>query len=85
VLDQELPYVLAQLRTALKPGGVLFYSISYGSNDEGWNAGRYGAYYDLETWRFFMSRAGFSNRITITDRPDCHANFSRGWPAYGDV
>jgi len=60
VPGQELPYVLAQLHTALKPGGNLFYSIPHGSNVEGWNAGRYGTYYDLETWRCFMSQAGFS-------------------------
>ena len=56
---QELPRVLGQLRTALKPGGVLFSSNPHGGNDEGWNRGRYGAYHDLEAWRRWMSEAGF--------------------------
>ena len=42
-----------------KPDGVLFSSNPRGHNEEGWNRGRYGAYYDLETWRRFMSAAGF--------------------------
>jgi len=56
---QELPRVLGQLRTALKPGGVLFSSNPHGGNDEGWNRGRYGAYHDLQAWRRWMSEAGF--------------------------
>ena len=56
---QELPRVLRQLHATLKPGGVLFSSNPRGDNEEGWNGGRYGAYYDLETWRRLMSDAGF--------------------------
>jgi SAM-dependent methyltransferase len=59
VPSQEVPRVLAQLRAALKPGGVLFSSNPRGNNEEGWNRGRYGAYHDLEAWRGFMSGAGF--------------------------
>lgn len=56
---QELPRVLRQLRSTLKPGGVLFSSNPRGANDEGWNRGRYGAYHDLDTWRGHMADAGF--------------------------
>jgi SAM-dependent methyltransferase len=56
----ELPRVLRQLYTALKPGGVLFSSNPRGENEEGWNRGRYGAYHNLETWRRYMSDAGFT-------------------------
>ena len=59
VACQELPRVLAELLAALKPGGVLFSSNPRGHNDEGWNRGRYGAYYDLATWRSHVSAAGF--------------------------
>jgi len=57
---QELPRVLRELHAALKPRGVLFSSNPRGNNEEGWNAGRYGAYHDLETWRRYMSDAGYT-------------------------
>ena len=59
VPTQALPRVLRQLHTALKPRGVLFSSNPHGENQEGWNRGRYGAYHDLETWRGYVSAAGF--------------------------
>ncbi len=59
VPSQELPRVLAELRATLKPRGVLFSSNPRGDNEEGWNRGRYGAYHDLETWRRYLSAAGF--------------------------
>jgi SAM-dependent methyltransferase len=59
VPSQELPRVLRELHATLKPRGVLFASNPHGHNDEGWNRGRYGAYHDLETWRHYMSAAGF--------------------------
>ena len=60
VPSQELPRVLGELRAALKPRGVLFSSNPHGHNEEGWNRGRYGAYHDLETWRGYLTRAGFT-------------------------
>ena len=59
VPSQELPRVLRELRATLKPRGVLFSSNPRGNNEEGWNRGRYGAYHDLETWRRYLSAAGF--------------------------
>jgi SAM-dependent methyltransferase len=56
---RELPRVLGELRAALKPEGVLFSSNPRGSNEEGWNRGRYGAYHDLDRWRGFLEAAGF--------------------------
>ena len=57
--SQELPQVLQALHATLKPEGVLFSSNPRGNNEEGWNGGRYGVYYDLETWRSYMVTAGF--------------------------
>jgi SAM-dependent methyltransferase len=59
VPTQELPRVLRELRAALKPSGVLFSSNPRGANEEGWNEERYGAYWDLETWRRHLSATGF--------------------------
>lgn len=59
VPSQELPRVLAELRAALKPRGVLFSSNPHGSDDEGWQGGRYGAYHRPETWCRYMTDAGF--------------------------
>jgi len=56
---QELPRVLLELHASLKPGGVLFASNPRGDNQEGWSGERYGAYHDLETWRHYVSGAGF--------------------------
>jgi SAM-dependent methyltransferase len=56
---QELPRVLAELRDALKPGGVLFSSNPRGQNDEGWSGNRYGAWYDYESWKALLEAAGF--------------------------
>ena len=60
VPSQELPRVLRQLHVALKPAGVLFSSNPRGQNDEGWNGERYGVYHDLDSWRRYLSDAGFT-------------------------
>jgi SAM-dependent methyltransferase len=57
---QELPRVLRALHATLKPGGVLFSSNPRGSNEESVNGERYGAYYDLATWREYLAAAGFA-------------------------
>jgi SAM-dependent methyltransferase len=68
VPSQELPRVLRQLHATLKPRGVLFSSNPHGHNEEGWNRGRYGAFHDLETWRRYLSAAGF-DELTHYYRP----------------
>jgi SAM-dependent methyltransferase len=60
VPPQELPRVLRELHATLQPGGVLFTSNPRGSNEEGWNRGRYGVYHDLEAWRAFLVGAAFA-------------------------
>jgi SAM-dependent methyltransferase len=59
VPSQELPRVLLELHATLKPGGVLFSSNPHGHDEEGWHQGRYGAYWAPETWRRYLSAAGF--------------------------
>ena len=66
--SQELPRVLGELNATLKPRGVLFSSNPHVHNEEGWFSGRWCAYHDLETWRRFMTDAGFSE-ITHYYRP----------------
>ena len=68
VPSQELPRVLRELRACLMPRGVLFSSNPRGHNEEGWSRGRYGVYHDLETWRRYVSAAGFVE-ITHYYRP----------------
>lgn len=60
VPGQELPRVLRELHATLKPGGVLFSSNPRGDNQEGWNGERFGAWWDLETWRKCLTSAEFS-------------------------
>lgn len=57
---QILPRVLSELHATLKPGGVLFSSNPRGNNEESINGDRYGAYYDFDTWRSYLSGAGFT-------------------------
>lgn len=80
VPSQELPRVLRELHATLKPGGVLFSSNPRGRNDEGWNRGRYGAYHDLETWRCYLTAAGF-NELTHYYRPEGLPREQQPWLA----
>ena len=59
VPSQELPRVLRELWHALVNGGVFFSSNPRGGDLEGWNGQRYGTYLRLESYRHFMSDAGF--------------------------
>ena len=56
---QELPRVLRELCAAMKPDGVLFSSNPRGNDEEEWNRGRFGVYHRLETWRRYVTAAGF--------------------------
>ena len=60
VPSQELPSVLRKLYNTLKPCGVLFCSNPRGDNQEGFQSERYGCFHDIETWRNFVTTAGFS-------------------------
>ena len=60
VPSQELPRILGELFGTLKPGGVLFCSNPRGNNEEGLSGDRYSCFFDLDTWRDFVTAAGFS-------------------------
>jgi SAM-dependent methyltransferase len=57
---QELPRVLRELRSTLRPRGVLFASNPRGPNTEGWQGERYGVWHDLTAWCALVTDAGFT-------------------------
>ena len=59
VPSSQLARVLRELAAALKPSGVLFCSNPRGRDEEGWVGGRFGCFHDLETWRGYVTAAGF--------------------------
>ncbi len=59
VPSNQLTRVLRELAATLKPGGVLFCSNPRGRDEEGWVGGRFGCFHDLETWRRYVTAAGF--------------------------
>ena len=60
VPSSQIARVLSELAATLKPGGVLFCSNPRGDNQEGWVGGRYGCFWDLKTWRGYVTAAGFA-------------------------
>jgi hypothetical protein len=72
--------VLDKLYTTLKPGGVLFSSNPRGDNQEGFQNDRYCCYHDLETWRHFVTTAGF-NEIDHYYRPQGLPREQQPWLA----
>ncbi|WP_025041326.1 class I SAM-dependent methyltransferase [Nitrosospira briensis] len=68
VPTSELSRILKELWATLKPDGVLFSSNPRGNNEEGWNQGRYGVYHHIESWRHYLTNAGFVE-ITHYYRP----------------
>jgi SAM-dependent methyltransferase len=60
VPTQELGRVLAALWESLVPRGVLFSSNPHGGDTEGFSGERYGAFLTEDTWRAYVTSAGFS-------------------------
>ena len=59
VPSQELPRILLELFTTLKPRGVLFSSNPRGNNEEGLGGDRYSCFFDFDTWSNYLISAGF--------------------------
>ncbi len=76
----DLPRVLKQLYATLKPRGVLFSSNPRGQNQEGVQHGRYGAFYDVDTWRAYVDAAGFEE-LTHYYRPPGKPRDQQPWLA----
>lgn len=62
VPTQELPRVLGELHSSLKPGGALLSSNPHGGNEEGWQRQRYASLHDPQRWQSYMTAAGFVMR-----------------------
>src|SRR6516165_5828131 len=58
--SQEMPKVLLELHKTLKRRGVLFSSNPRGNNEEGLSDNRYACFFDLDTWRDYVTSAGFA-------------------------
>jgi SAM-dependent methyltransferase len=56
---QELPRVLQELHSALRPGGILFSSNPRGGS-EGWSGQRYGHFMEFEASQSYLQAAGFT-------------------------
>ena len=76
----QLPRILRELFLTLKPEGILFSSNPHGNNEEGFTGDRYGCFFDLETWRNFLSTAGFSE-IKYYFRPSGRPRRLQPWLA----
>lgn len=64
----SLPAILSQLHGALRSGGVLFCSNPRGANEELYQDGRYGVFYDWASWQELLRGSGFTE-ITHYYRP----------------
>ncbi len=80
VPTQELGRVLRALHDTLVPGGVLFCSNPRGEDTEGVRGERYGAYHTLETWRAYVTSAGFAE-VDHYYRPEGKPRHEQPWLA----
>jgi len=80
VPSQELPRVLVEVADTLKPGGVLFCSNPRGNNEEGVRGDRYSCFFDLTTWRDYVTAAGFM-KIRHYYRPRGVPRYQQPWLA----
>ncbi len=80
VPTQELRRVLSELWATLVPGGVLFCSNPHGGDEEGFSGERYGAFLTLDTWRMYVTSAGFTE-IAHYYRPAGKPRHEQPWLA----
>ena len=80
VPSQELPRILQELSTTLKPRGVLFCSNPRGDNEEGLSDDRYGCFFNLDTWRDYLTAARFVE-VQFYFRPPGRPRHKQPWLA----
>jgi SAM-dependent methyltransferase len=79
VPSRVLPRVLAELRAALRPRGVLFTSNPRGEG-EGWSGERYGSFFEMPAWRALVVAAGFEE-LEHYYRPEGRPRQEQPWLA----
>jgi hypothetical protein len=57
--EHQAKRLVRELFQTLKPRGVLFSSNPRGNNEEGFTDDRYACFFDLDTWRDYVTSAGF--------------------------
>jgi SAM-dependent methyltransferase len=80
VPSQELLRVLTGLCGTLRPRGVLFCSNPRGNNEEGLSDDRYSCFFDHDTWRNYVTAAGFFE-VTHYYRPPGLPRHKQWWLA----
>ena len=80
VPSQELPQVLRTLHASLKPDGDMFSSNPRGNNEEGFSGDRYSCFFDLDTWRNYVTAARFSE-VKHYYRPPGRPRHQQPWLA----
>ena len=80
VPSQELPRILRELHATLKLDGVLFCSNPRGNDEEGLSGDRFGCFFDLDTWRAYVTAAGFIE-INHYYRPPGLPRYRQPWLA----
>ena len=68
VPSSELPRILLELFMTIKSQGILFCSNPRGNNREGYSDDRYGCFFNPDTWRKYVTDAGF-NEVKSYFRP----------------
>ena len=80
VPSQELPRILLEVSTTLKSRGVLFCSNPRGNNEEGLSDDRYGCFFNLDTWRDYLTAARFVE-VQFYFRPPERPRHKQPWLA----
>lgn len=80
VPSPALPRVLSAIHASLRPRGVLFSSNPRGPDQEGFSDDRHGCFWKLETWRSYVTKAGFEE-IEHYYRPPGRPRHEQPWLA----